>query len=58
VTKYYSGDQIENEMDGTCKTHGGGAYRFMVRTPEGKRPPGKSRHMWENNIKMELQEVG
>ena len=26
--------------------------------PEGKRPPGIPRHRWENNIKMDLQEVG
>jgi len=26
--------------------------------PEGKRPLGRSRHRWENNIKMDLQEVG
>ena len=26
--------------------------------PEGKSPLGRSRHRWENNIKMDLQEVG
>ena len=26
--------------------------------PEGKRPLGRLRHRWENNIKMDLQEVG
>jgi len=26
--------------------------------PEGKRPFGRTRHRWENNIKMDLQEVG
>ena len=26
--------------------------------PEGKRPPGISRHIWEGNIKMDLQESG
>ena len=26
--------------------------------PEGKRPLGKPRHRWEDNIKMDLQEVG
>jgi hypothetical protein len=25
---------------------------------EGKRPPGRPRHRWEDNIKMDLQEVG
>ena len=35
-----------------------GVYRVMVGKPEGKRPLGRSRHRWENNIKMDLQEVG
>jgi hypothetical protein len=26
--------------------------------PEGRRPLGRPRHRWENNIKMDLQEVG
>jgi len=26
--------------------------------PEGKRPPGRSRHRWDDNIKIDLQEVG
>jgi hypothetical protein len=34
------------------------AYNVMVGRPEGRRPLGKSRHRWEDNIKMELQEVG
>jgi hypothetical protein len=28
-----------------------GAYRILVGKPEGKRPLGKSRHSWEDNIK-------
>ena len=36
----------------------GGAYRVLVRKPEGKRPFGKPRHRWEDNIKMDLQEWG
>ena len=31
---------------------------FFVGKSEGKRPFGKLRHRWENNIKMDLQEVG
>jgi hypothetical protein len=30
----------------------------MVGKPEGKRPLGRPRHRWEDNIKMDLQEVG
>jgi hypothetical protein len=35
-----------------------GAYRALVGKPEGKRPLGRPRHRWENNIKMDLREVG
>jgi hypothetical protein len=33
-------------------------YRFLVGKPEGKRPVGRPRRRWEDNIKMDLQEVG
>jgi hypothetical protein len=32
------------------------ADRFVVPTPGGKRPLGKSRHRWEGNIRMDLRE--
>jgi hypothetical protein len=35
-----------------------GAYRILVRGPEGRRPFGRPRRRWEDNIKMGLQEVG
>jgi len=35
-----------------------GVYRVLVGKPERKRPLGKPRHSWEDNIKMDLQEVG
>jgi len=34
------------------------AYRVLVGRPEGKRPLGRPRFRWEDNIKMDLQEVG
>ena len=37
---------------------GRGVYGFLVGKSEGKRPLGRSRHRWEDNIKMDLQEVG
>jgi hypothetical protein len=37
---------------------GRGVYRFLVGKPEGKRPLGRPRRRWEDNIKMNLQEVG
>jgi hypothetical protein len=35
-----------------------GAYRVLVRRPKGKRSVGRPRRRWEDNIKMDLQEVG
>ena len=34
-----------------------GAYSILVGKPEGKRPLGRSRHRWEDSIKIVLQEV-
>jgi hypothetical protein len=34
------------------------AYRILVGKPEGKRPLGRRRRGWENNIKMDLREIG
>jgi hypothetical protein len=33
-------------------------YRVLVGKPEGKRPLGRPRHRWVDNIRMDLQEVG
>jgi len=33
-------------------------HRVLVGKPEGKRPLGRPRHRWEDNIKMDLWEVG
>jgi hypothetical protein len=35
-----------------------GVYRVLVGKSEGKSPLGRDRHRWEDNIKMDLQEVG
>jgi hypothetical protein len=37
---------------------GRGVCRVLVGKPDGKRPLGRPRHRWEDNIKMDLQEVG
>ena len=36
----------------------GGVHTVLVGKPEGKRPLGRPRRRWEDNIKMDLQEVG
>jgi hypothetical protein len=35
-----------------------GMYRVLVGKPEGKRPKGRTTCKWEDNIEMDLQEVG
>jgi hypothetical protein len=35
-----------------------GVYRVLMEKPEGKKPFGRPRLRWEDNIKMDLQEVG
>ena len=47
-------------MGGTCSAYGEGRgmYRVLVGKPEGKRPLGRPRRRWENNIKLDFQEVG
>jgi hypothetical protein len=37
---------------------GRGVYRVLVGRPEGKRPLGRPRRRWEDNIKIELREIG
>ena len=37
---------------------GRGVYRVLVGKPEGKRPLGRPRRRWEDNIKMDFQEMG
>jgi hypothetical protein len=37
---------------------GRGVYRVLVGRPEGKIPLGRSRSKWEDNIKMDLREMG
>ena len=37
---------------------GRGVHRVLVGKPEGKRPLGRPRHRWEDNIKMDLWEMG
>jgi hypothetical protein len=47
-------------MGGPCSTNGKkrNAYRLLVRNAEGKRPLGRPRHNWVDNIRMDLGELG
>jgi hypothetical protein len=46
-------------MGGACSAYGErrGVYRNLVGKPAVKRPPGRHRLRWEDNIKMDLQKV-
>jgi hypothetical protein len=55
-------------VGGTCGSYEGGERclqgfgwefrRVLVGSPEGKRPPGGPRRRWEDNIKLDLREIG
>jgi len=51
---------LKNEMGRTCSTYRQrrGVYRVLMRKPEVKRPLGRLRCRWEDNISIDLQEVG
>ena len=59
--QYYSGYKIEKMR---CVGHVArmverrDVYRVLVRKPEGKRSLGRPRLRWQDNIKIDLQEVG
>jgi hypothetical protein len=46
-------------MRRTCSTNGEkrNAYRTLVENPEGKRPLGRPKRSWMDNIKMDLREI-
>ena len=71
LTKYHLGYQIKKaEIGRACRTHGGeerciqGSVQFysvhpvLVGKREGRRPLGKPTRRWEDNIKMDLPEMG
>jgi hypothetical protein len=47
-------------MGRTCSTNveKRNPYMILVGDPEGKRPPGRPRHTWVDNIKMDVRETG
>jgi hypothetical protein len=47
-------------MGRACSTNGEkrSAYRILVGKPEGKRPLGRPRRRWEDNIRIDLREIG
>jgi hypothetical protein len=58
LIKHHSGDQVKKtEMGRTCGTYGG-EDRVLVGKSERRRPLGRTRRRWEDDIKMDLREVG
>ena len=61
LTQYCAGYKIEkNEMGRVCCAYGWGEgeYRVLLGKQEVKRPMGRPRRRWVDNIRMDLQEVG
>ena len=58
-TKQSGGKLLPHSVCGACGGgEGRGVHRVLVGKPEGKRPLGRLRRRWEDNIKINLQEVG
>jgi hypothetical protein len=50
----------EDKMGMECSTNGGEAecIQYIGGKPEGKRPLGRPRHIWVDNIKIDIREIG
>ena len=44
-------------MGRACSQNGRSAFKILTRKPTGKRPLGRPRHRWENNIRIDLEEI-
>jgi hypothetical protein len=55
---YYYSRRMRRSRHVAHTGEGRDVYRVLVGKPEGKRPMGRPRCRWEDNIKMDLQEVG
>jgi hypothetical protein len=58
--KYNQNDEVkESKMDSVCNMHEKkNAYRNLLKETEGKRPLGRSKRRWKDNIMLDLQEIG
>jgi hypothetical protein len=55
---YYGYKTEEGNMDRACSTHGRDEIRILVGKLDGKRPLVWCRHIWEDNIKTDIKEIG
>jgi len=58
IFPYFSYSLIDFELEVLFLTHKIANYVYFNHLTEGKRPLGRPRRRWEDNIKMDLQEVG
>jgi len=58
LSDLYSSPNIVQVIKSIIMAEKRGVYRVLVGEPEGKRPLGRPKHRWGDNIKMDLQEVG
>jgi hypothetical protein len=58
IVRVIKSRRIQWEGHVARKREGRGVYRVLVGRPEGKRPLGRPRRRWENNINMDLREIG
>jgi hypothetical protein len=58
LTQYCSGRRMRWAGHVACMREGRGVHRVLVGKPEGRRPLGRPRRRWEDNIKRDLLEVG
>jgi hypothetical protein len=58
ISSLQSRQAKKDEVNGVCSTQGKirNAYKIVLGKPEGKRPLGRSRRRWENNLKQDLKE--
>jgi hypothetical protein len=54
------GDQTEDKMGRACGMNGEmrNTYKILVGKSEGRKPLGRPTRRWEDNIKMDLREIG
>jgi len=57
ITRVIKSRRMRRAGHVACMGDRRGAYRVLVRRPGGRKPLGRPRHRWEDNIKMDLQDV-
>jgi len=60
IIRAYQFCQLPTKLGWACGAYGEerGVYRVLLGKPDGRRPLGRARRRWVDNIRMDLQEVG